>query len=256
MSNPQDISGHPQLNRTLLYGEGLFETILWRGRTKKLIRHYERLKGSANFLKIPCPDFEEFVQLIEKETGGKKDLYVKFCLIASGDTRYDSLPDGYKTVVIVKPYKRLKAVNLTISPFRRNSRDPVIYHKTMNYLFNILVKRKAVIDGFDDAIILNERDEITECSSSNLLMIKDDLFMTPSLQCGLLRGTTLSILMEKIDIKEVRIGIEELMDADTLIITNSISGAVPVTKIMDNEFPISEDIIQELNRIIDEENME
>lgn len=242
--------------RTLLYGEGLFETILWRGKTEKLLRHYRRLKNSADFFKIPCPSFEEFVAEIEKETQGKKDLYVKFCLFSSGDTRYDSLPQMYKTSVIVKPYKKLRDIRLTISPFRRNSRDPVVYHKTMNYLFNILVKRKALQEGFDDAIILNERDELTECSSSNIILIKEDILMTPSLECGLLRGTTLSILMERFEIKEARLGIEELMDADSAVITNSISGAVPVKGIMDREFPIPYDIIDEFNRIIEEENRE
>lgn len=242
--------------RTLLYGEGIFETILWRGKTEKLFRHYRRLKNSADFFKIPCPSFEEFLRKIEEETGGKKDLYVKFCLMSSGDTRYDSLPRDYKVMVIVKPYKKLKSVRLTVSPFRRNSRDPVVYHKTMNYLFNILVKRKAIIDGYDDGIILNERNEVTECSSSNIILIKDDLLMTPALQCGILRGTTLSALMERFDIKEVSIGIEELMDGDALIITNSISGAVPVRAIMERNFLIPNDILDEFNRIIERENSE
>lgn len=242
--------------RTLLYGEGLFETILWRGKTEKLLRHYRRLKSSADFFKIPCPSFDEFITEIEKETQGKKDLYVKFCLLSSGETRYDALPEEYRTMVIVKPYRKLRKMKLTISPFRRNSRDPLVYHKTMNYLFNILVKRKALNEGFDDALILNERDEITECSSSNVLLIKEDIFITPSIECGLLRGTTLSILMERFDIKEVRLGIEELMDADSVVVINSISGAVPVTGIMEREFSIPYDIIEEFNRIIEEENRE
>ncbi|MCX7793209.1 MAG: aminotransferase class IV [Thermodesulfovibrionales bacterium] len=249
-----DLSSIPW--RTLLYGEGVFETILWRGKTEKLLRHYRRLRNSADFLKIPCPSFEEFFEKIERETGGKRDLYVKFCLFSSGDTRYDVLPDNYKIMVIVKPYRRLKNVRLTLSPFRRNSRDPLVYHKTINYLFNILVKRKAVTEGFDDAVILNERDEVTECSSSNIIIIKDGIFMTPAIECGLLRGTTLSALMERFDIKEVRAGIQELMDADFLIITNSISGAVPVTGFMDIEFPVAHEIIDEFNRIIEEENRE
>lgn len=244
------------LNRTLLYGEGLFETILWRGKTEKLLRHYRRLKSSADFLKIPSPSFEEFVKAIEDETKGRRDLYVKFCLISDGDSRFDASPESYRTVVIVKPYRRMEKMRLTLSPFRRNSRDPLIYHKTMNYLFNILVKRKALGAGYDDAIILNERDEITECSSSNLLIFREDLFLTPSVQCGLLRGTTLDVLRERFDIKEVRFGIEDLLDADSVFVTNSISGAVPVTEIMDTMIPLRSDLLEELNRAIEEDNRE
>ncbi len=242
------------LNRTLLYGEGLFETILWRGRTKKLIRHYRRLKNSADFFKIPCPSFDEFVEAIEKETGNLKDVYVKFCLISEGDTRFYSYPDNYRIIVVVRSVKQLRSVRLTLSPFRRNSRDPLVYHKTMNYLFNILVKRKALKDGYDDAIILNEIDEITECSSSNLLILKDDIILTPSVQCGLLRGTTLELLIERFDIRETRIGLEDLLEADSVFVTNSISGAVPVVSLMDVVVPVRYDLLEDLNRVIEEEN--
>lgn len=244
------------LNRTLLYGEGLFETILWRGRTEKLLRHYRRLKSSADFFRIPCPSFEEFVKAIEDETKGHKDLYVKFCLLSDGDTRFFSYPERYYITVIARPFRQLQKIELTVSPFRRHSKDPLVYHKTMNYLFNVLVKRRALKDGYDDAIILNERDEVTECSSSNIIILKDDLLYTPSIQCGLLRGTTLDILIERFDIKEVRIGIEELFEADALFITNSIIGARGVIRLMDREIPQRPDILEDFNRAIDEENRE
>ncbi len=242
--------------RTLLYGEGLFETILWRGKTEKLMRHYRRLLSSARFFRIPCPSFEEFVRLIEEHTGGKRDLYVKFCLISEGDTRFDAFPESFRTAVIVKPYRKIQKVRLTVSSFRRHSKDPLLYHKTMNYLFSVLVKRKALSAGYDDAVILNEMDEITECSSSNIIFLKDDLLMTPSVQCGLLRGTTLELLMERFDIKEVRAGIEELLEADAVFVTNSISGAVPVIEIMDTPIPVRYDLLEDLNRAIEEDNTE
>lgn len=249
-------SSEHESNRTLFYGEGLFETILWRGRTKRIFRHYERMKTSASFFKIPCPSFEEFINIIERETRDRIDIYVKFCLLSIGETRYYSLPSDYRTVVIVRPYRRLQSLRLGISPFRRSSRDPLVYHKTMNYLFNILVKRKALNEGFDDAIILNERDEVTECSSSNLLLLKDEILLTPSLNSGLLKGTTLSLLSEKLEIREATMGIEELWEADSIFALNSISGAVPVTHIMDTKIPVRRDILEDLNRIIDEENRE
>ncbi|MCX8070359.1 MAG: hypothetical protein N2738_07630 [Thermodesulfovibrionales bacterium] len=67
-------------SRTLLYGEGLFETMLWRGVTKKLKRHYNRLYESSSFFKIPCPDFDEFVSHIFSVTGNERDIYVTYFL--------------------------------------------------------------------------------------------------------------------------------------------------------------------------------
>ncbi|MEJ5228252.1 aminotransferase class IV [Thermodesulfovibrio sp.] len=241
--------------RTLLYGEGLFETILWRGRTKKLERHYRRLKNSATFFKIPFIDYETFCQEIEKKTEGKKDLYVKFCLLTKGDTLYYSSPQSFEIAILKKEYLSDRtAKKLMLSTIKRHSKNPVIYHKTMNYLTNILVKREAMEAGFDDAVMLNERDEITECSASNIVILRKDKLFTPSQKSGLLLGTTLEILIEKFNIKEEKLTLKELYNANSVFITNSLIGALPASKFMDKTYYIDNEILNELNRLIDEEN--
>ncbi|MDI1471880.1 MAG: aminotransferase class IV [Thermodesulfovibrio sp.] len=241
--------------RTLLYGEGIFETILWRGRTKKLYRHYERLRSSAQFFQIPCPDFESFCNFIEEKTENRKNLYVKFCLLSKGESLFYATPEQSEVLIIAKEYNPVKKPQrLCISNIKRHSSDPVIYHKTINYLQNILIKRQALKNGFDDAIILNERDEITECSSSNILLFKDDTFFTPYRECGLLLGTTLKTLMDKFEIKEAKIKIEDLFRYSAIFILNSLVGVLPVCKIIDKEFSYDENLINYLNSLIDEEN--
>ena len=241
--------------RTLLYGEGIFETILWRGKTKKLYRHYERLKSSAKFFQIPCPDFDNFCKFIEEKTNNRKNLYVKFCLFSKGESLFYAIPDASEVLIIVKecnPVRRLQ--RLCISSIKRHSSNPVIYHKTMNYLPNILIKRQAISKGFDDAIILNEKDEITECSSSNILIVKGDSLQTPAKECGLLSGTTLQILLEKAGVKEERIKTEDLYKASAVFILNSLTGALSVFQVMDKKYPVDNEIFKYLNSFIDEEN--
>lgn len=241
--------------RTLLYGEGIFETILWRGKTKKLYRHYERLRSSAQFLQIPCPDFESFCKFIEEKTENRKNLYVKFCLISKGKNLFYAIPDASEVLIILKEYNPVRRLQrLCISNIKRHSSNPVIYHKTMNYLPNILVKREAIAKGFDDAIILNEWDEITECSSSNILIVKGDSLQTPARECGLLSGTTLQILLEKAGVKEERIKTEDLYKASAVFILNSLTGALPVFQVMDKKYPVDNEILKYLNSLIDEEN--
>lgn len=241
--------------RTLLFGEGLFETILWQGETKKILRHYERLKNSSQFFHIPCPDFESFYRLIEEKTEGRKNLYVKFCLLSKGKAIYHSYPEGSESIVIVRDYKPdLNPRKLFISSIKRHSRNPVIYHKTMNYLTNILAKREAISQGFDDAIMLNENDEITECTSSNILVVKGESLQTPAKECGLLSGTTLQILIEKADVKEEKIKIKDIYTARAVFILNSLTAALPVLQIMDKKYPVDNEILQYLNSLIDEEN--
>jgi Branched-chain amino acid aminotransferase/4-amino-4-deoxychorismate lyase len=51
-------------NRTLLYGEGLFETIKLPSTEERLKLHYERLKSSAELFGIPYPSYEEFIKIV------------------------------------------------------------------------------------------------------------------------------------------------------------------------------------------------
>ncbi len=219
------------MNRSTLYGEGLFETIRWRGENRKLRLHYSRLRDSASFFSIPCPSYEEFVDSIKKACGDRSDLYVKFCLFSKGEDHYAGLPKGYEVEVIVKPLPKFpKEVNLTVSSYRRHSHNPVFRHKTMNYLFNVLVKREAVRKGYYDAVVLNERDEVTECSSSNLILLRGERFYTPARESGLLWGTTLKILSEELGIEERRLTLADIERADSLFVTNSLIGVLPVVR--------------------------
>ncbi|GAB6182929.1 aminotransferase class IV [Thermodesulfovibrio hydrogeniphilus] len=245
-----------EIVRTLLFGEGIFETILWRGRTKRLKRHYVRLKASAEFLGLPCPDFEDFCSAIEEKVGDRKNLYVKFCLLSKGDLLYYSNPQDYDVIVLEKELApNFAPKKLCLSSIKRHSKSPVIYHKTMNYLPNILVKREALSNGFDDAVILNENDEITECSASNILIVKQDKLLTPAKECGLLLGTTMQILIEKMGVKEQRLKLKDIYEASAIFITNSLMGATAVSRFMDKEFKIDEDFLKILNSAIDEENL-
>lgn len=245
-------------NRTILYGEGIFETILYNGLTNRLKRHYIRLSNSARFFRIPCPDFDTFLSLIEKKV--KEDrmdygCYVKFCLLSKGERRFYSLPEDFEAHVITGKPEIITRATLDISPYRMHSSNPVIQHKTLNYLFNIMVKRSAVERGFDDAIILNEDGEVTECSSSNILIYKDKRFLTPSRLSGLLWGTTLDALKDRLNIIEARLKMKDLLNSEYVFITNSISGVVPVVRIQDRSFDIPFIILDELKRILLEDNL-
>lgn len=241
--------------RTLLYGEGLFETILWRGKTAKLRRHYKRLKNSAEFFQIPYPDFETFCQKIEKKTEGRKNLYVKFCLLSRGEPLYYSLPKESEIFVIIKELNPDRTPKkLCLSSIRRHSQNPVIYHKTMNYLPNMLAKREALSKGFDDAVMLNERNEVTECSASNILMLKEDKLLTPARECGLLVGTTIEILIERMNVKEEKLSLNDLYHASALFITNSLIGASPVVQFENRSYSINQELLNSINSLIEEEN--
>lgn len=241
------------MNRTLYYGEGVFESIRWRGENRKLKLHYERLRSSAEFFGIPCPSYKDFVFEITTAVGGEINKYVKYCLFSEGDDYFAGDSRSYKSKVVVKELPTPpKEVNLCLSPYRRHSLNPLCKHKSMNYLFNVLVKREVRSRGFFDGVVLNERDEVTECSSSNLLLLKAGRLITPSRESGLLWGTTLEVLSREIEISEGRVSLEGLMNADSVFILNSLMGIVPVSSFEDRSFEPNRGLVRELNSVLEE----
>ena len=238
------------MNRTTYFGEGLFESIRWIGESPKLELHYRRLKSSAEFFGIPCPSYEEFLEFIKTAVGGDSNLYVKFLLMSSGSGYYADYPEDYEVRVLVKALPKPPAeVSLLLSDLRRHSLNPLFRHKTTSYMFSVLVKREANARGFFDGVVLNEREEVTECSASNLILLKGDRLFTPTRESGLLWGTTLDYMLASgVNLEERVIKLKDLEEADTLFITNSLIGVVPVKRFGDTEYITDEDVLEELSR--------
>jgi len=68
--------------------------------TRKLRRHYERLKNSADFFSIESPSWEEFVEEIKRRVGEEKDIYVKVCLFALGEDPFYKEPSSYMMSIV------------------------------------------------------------------------------------------------------------------------------------------------------------
>jgi len=242
-------------SRTLLYAEGLFETILWKGENKKIKRHYERLLKSAIYFDLPYPSYEDFISHIKDVAGIEEGIYIKYCLLSQGEMLFYDKSKSFNYKVIKAPLPKTPTkVTLTFSPFKYHSENPIIYHKTMNYLFNITVKRDALKRGFYDGIIKNEKECVCECSTSNILIYDGKTLITPKRESGLLFGTTLQCLIENLDIKEQQINTHDLLDAKSIYILNSIIGVLPVIAIDKKSYKIDKIILNECRNVLSKEN--
>lgn len=130
-----------------------------------------------------------------------------------------------------------KGVSVIIADTKRSSTesvDPSI--KSGNYLNNILAYQEAVANGVFDAIMLNHEEKVTEATTSNVWIVKDEKFITPPLAAGLLSGITRAKLIEMctiygFDFVEKNITSDELKKADEVFLTSSTRRIVPVTKV-------------------------
>lgn len=241
--------------RSLLYGEGVFETFRWKSKLPKYFsRHVERMQNGAKSLGIPCPSGEQIKNTLLKGLleAGISDAYVKIGLLSIGESLYYKDPVDYSILIVLREYQLPKTdIKTTVSPYRRNSSSLLLRIKSLNYLENILAKRKAMCSGFDEALFLNERGEVTEGSVSNIFFIRDDVLFTPALGCGLLegivRGTVLELASEiGFEFKEGRFDLRMLKASDVIFLTNSLIGAVLVKSVGDYRFSDNSRIFDKL----------
>jgi len=233
--------------RSLFYGEGLFETFRYKNSLPVLMdSHLDRMDMGARRLKISFPEREYIIELIEDAVLQSQfaDAYVKICLLSSGGLTFYKSAEKSHLLVIVKEYASpQQSVRLKINSFTRTSGSPLSRIKSLNYLENILARREAQDAGYDDALFFNERGEICECSASNIFWYKDNTLYTPSVDCGLLPGTTRAQILKlakvnNLGASEGAFCLDDVMSAEIAFISNSLIGCTPVSFIEGLSFDI------------------
>ncbi len=131
-----------------------------------------------------------------------------------------------------------KSWRLSVSSIRMPSALPNVSMKTCNKWMQIQVKREALQLGLDDAMILNEKGNLTEVSCANCFVIQENCLITPPISDGCLDGVTRqqTIALARqlgIHVKEQSIGLEEALGSDGMFLTLSTYGILHVSKLDD-----------------------
>ncbi|WP_319467733.1 aminotransferase class IV [uncultured Trichococcus sp.] len=237
------------LSPGFLYGYGVFETIRVSGKQALYLdQHFTRMVQALSVLGMNCPYQEtELQQIIEKllELNGVSEGFVK---VVGSKPNPKKQPKQDADILILtgtKTYKEEYATGLKVclADARRNEFSKIVGIKSMNYTENILEKEAAVQKGFDEAIFLNTHDHVAEGCVSNVFWVKDGIVYTPSLHCGILEGTARARVIKKcaafqIPVQEGAYGLEKLLSADELFVTNALMDIMPVSLLEDRYFDL------------------
>jgi len=245
--------------RALFFGDGLFETFRYRFRVPVLIdKHYSRMERGAEMLGIPLIQREKFTAMVEKAVTSSeiRDAYVKVCLLSRGRLDYyDSATEG-DIAIIVKAYEsRKEVIKVCISEFRRYSDSPVRSLKSLNYLENIIARRAAQKGGYDEAVFLNERREIAEGTASNIFWVDGDTLYTPSIDCGILPGTTRELLLNSANqvglrVEEGRYSPECVNGSRFAFLTSSLTGSTLLSHFNHSIFSPGDELYESIKRLL------
>ena len=235
------------LDRGFLYGYGLFETVRsYGGRVFRLDRHMARLMHSSGELGLASLlDAVELEQAIYKTLEANKllDARIRLTVAAGEGERGLSPPTSGKITILVVAEKLTlpshiyqQGIRAAIVSTRRNSQSLLPAIKSLNYLEGLIARAEAAALGADEAIMLNDRGYVSECSSSNIFLVVTGKLLTASLDSGILPGVTREVVLELahelgIEAMEGDIPPSDLLKADEVFITTSVREIVPVVTV-------------------------
>jgi len=107
--------------------------------------------------------------------------------------------------------------------------------KSLNYLNNIMAKMEGVLSGCQEALMLNHKGEIAECSGDNIFLVRHGILKTPPIDAGILEGITRGAVLElaraaKITVQETALTRHDVFIADECFLTGTAAEIVPVVK--------------------------
>lgn len=217
---------HPS-RRPFPEGEGFFETMRTEsGQIAELTRHMRRALKASEALGIGIPGEEELRVAIADvlSTNPHPVGRLRICFSKSGVTithdQYEEMTEGGY---------------LTFSPV--TSKAVGEQFKSYPYDAHYEIVDEARAHGFDDAIVFNKANNVTETGISNLAFLFRDTWWTPPITAGILPGTMRSLAIEKCGVQVRNIHITEVPQADEIFLLSSLKIAQPVLQVGEMRFP-------------------
>jgi len=100
---------------------------------------------------------------------------------------------------------------------------------------SILAKREALLDGYDEAILLDTQGFVAEASGENLFLVRDGRIRTPPLQTileGITRDSIIQLARDEgLEVVEGSIARDDLYIADEVFLTGTAAEVTPIREI-------------------------
>ena len=233
----------------LLYGDGVFEGIRsYAGKVFRLAEHLDRLWYSAKAILLEIPMTKaELARAIEQTLSVNKitDGYIRVVVTrGAGTLGLDPNRCSHPQVIVIADKIQLYPQELydqgleivTVSVQRNHPAALSPRIKSLNYLNNILAKIEGQKAGCIEALMLNHKGEVAECTGDNVFLVRNGDLITPPLDAGILEGITRDVVIELaraagIEVLEAAITKHDVYVADECFLTGTAAEVVPVVKV-------------------------
>lgn len=232
-----------------LYGDGVFEGMrIYGGKVFRLEEHLARLWNSAKAIWLEVPISKEEMAKAVNDTlkiNEIDDGYVRLVVSrGAGTLGLDPNRTSDPQVIIItdrialypEEYYEKGLEIITVSTIRSHpaSLNPRV--KSLNYLNNILAKIEGLQANCEEALMLNHKGEVAECTGDNVFLVSRDRLLTPPIDAGILEGITRDVVIELaekegIPVLQIPLTRHDVYIAEECFLTGSAAEVVPVVKV-------------------------
>ena len=232
----------PVTDRGLLYGDGIFETIVIRqGRPQHWQRHMNRLQAGCRRLGIQ--PFENALLQAEADTiikGADKGVLKLTVTRGSGGRGYRVAETTASTRIMqLHPWPEYPAscaeqgVKIRLCEIRLGHNPVLAGIKHLNRLEQVLARQEWVDDDIREGLLMDTEGNLVEGTMSNLFIVSDGVLLTPDLSrcgvAGIMRTLILELAEQQgLDTRIAQINRQALLQADEVFLSNSLIGIWPV----------------------------
>jgi branched-chain amino acid aminotransferase len=252
----------------LLYGDGVFEGLrAYGGKVFRLNEHLVRLYESAKaiWLQIPMPIDKMAAAVNETlKVNSLSDAYIRLVVTrGAGSLGLDPNKTADPQIIIIadkismypQEYYEKGLSIVTASTIRNHPAALSPRIKSLNYLNNILAKIEGLQAGCIEALMLNSKGEVAECTGDNIFLIRHKQLLTPPIDAGILEGVTRDAVMEAargagIEVREIPLTRHDVYVAEECFLTGTAAEVIPVVKVDNRTIgngepgPVTRDLMQ------------
>lgn len=196
----------------------LLESLLWTPQDGYFLleAHIRRLLDSAEYFGIDVAEtaVRETLASVERQVTDEDGLKVRLLVAQDGNISMEMVP--------LSQGERPEPLRVGLAAEPVDSASVWLYHKTMRR--EVYEAARAARPECDEVILWNERGEITEALTSNIVVELGGQLWTPPVSSGLLAGTFRGLLLSQGDIQERVITRWELRHATGMWLINSVRG--------------------------------
>lgn len=258
----------------LLYGDGVFEGMRsYSGKVFRMEQHLDRLWDSAKAIWLTIPMTKQAMADAVNETlklNGITDGYIRLVVTrGAGSLGLDPTKTSDPQIIIITDHIQLYPKEMyenglaiiTASTIRNHSAALSPRIKSLNYLNNIMAKIEGLQAGCVEALMLNAKGEVAECTGDNIFLIKRGKLLTPSNDAGILEGITREAVIEiaqkaGIEVHQIPLTKHDVYVADEVFLTGSAAEIIPVIKVDSRIIgegkpgPITKDLTKRFHQLI------